>query len=128
MVSATGSEVYAATRQAFDDSGVVDGNLQHVVEPGARVPEGLSLADGARKAIEQKAVKAICLRDTLLDQINDELIRHQLALVHDLSRGQPHRRTRVDGRPQHVASGNLRYAKFLHEKGRLRPLAGAWSA
>lgn len=56
MLSATGGEVYAATRQAFDDSGVVDGNLQHLVEPGARVPQGLTLGDGARKAIEQEAV------------------------------------------------------------------------
>ena len=117
-----------ATAHALDDGIERDVKFQHIVELDAGGLHRVGLRNGARKSIEQKTLRAVRLGNSLFDQINNEVVDHQAAGVHDFFGFDAQRRTSLDRSPKHVAGGNLRNAVFLADEGRLGPLARAWRA
>ncbi len=59
----------------------------------------------------------------LLDDADDDLVRHQGALVHVLLGLRPHGCTRLDRRAEHVAGGDLHDAVLFGEALGLRAFA-----
>ena len=57
-----------------------DFNVDDLVDDNAHVVQRLGLRDGAGEAVQNKAVFAVVLRQTLLDDADDDLIGDQLAL------------------------------------------------
>mmetsp|Transcript_11996 Transcript_11996/g.18054 ORF Transcript_11996/g.18054 Transcript_11996/m.18054 type:complete len:326 (+) Transcript_11996:371-1348(+) len=125
MVDTTASLMHPATGQTADNFFVIHGNFDHIVDGNSLVFQSFSLGDGPRETVEQETVLAIRLLNTLFDQRNDDVVRHQAACCHDflyllaqLGLGF-HRRT------QHVTGGDLGNIKpFSNELG-LSPLACA---
>src|SRR5690554_6787243 len=107
MVSTTRSRMEAAARHAFDDLFVIHSNFHHMVNGNTGITQRFSLRNGARETVKQETVGAVILLDTLLDQVDDDVIRHQTTRFHDVLHLQAQRGTCLDGSTQHVASGNL---------------------
>jgi len=68
------------------------------------------------------------LLNAFLDQADDDVVTDQTTCVHHLLGGEPHFGASLDGGTQHVTRRDLRNAKLLAQKGRLRALAGAGRA
>src|SRR5580693_2001618 len=70
-----------------DKSGLIDLKLDHVVDPETTLRQhliqGLGLRQRARKAVENKAVSAIRLADTIGDHVDDDSVGNQLTGIHD---------------------------------------------
>ena len=128
MVGTARRRVRTATAHAFDDGVKGHVDFDHVVEFHAGCLHGVGLGNGAGKAVKQKALGAIGLRQALFDQINDECVADQTARVHDGLGFQAQGRTRLDGGAQHVARRNLGNAVLLADKRGLRALACARSS
>jgi hypothetical protein len=93
-------------------------NFQHVVEMHTRQLHGIGLRNGTGKAIKQKTIGTIGLRDAFFDQPNDDVVTDQTARVHDFFGRQAHGGARFDRCTQHVTRGNLGNAKFFaNERG-----------
>ena len=118
----------APPAHALDDLLVWHVDLQHGIEAHAGRLQGVSLREGAGKAVEEEPARAVGLGDALLDEADDEVVAHQAPGVHDLLGGQTQRRAGLDCGAQHVARGDLRNAEALAEVGGLRALAGSWGA
>ena len=102
MVGAPGRGVGAASAHALDDGVKRHVNLQHVIQFDARILHGIGLAQGAGKAVKEKAVGAVRLLQALLDQIDDDVVAHQTTHIHDLFRLQPEWCASSYRRAQHV--------------------------
>ena len=103
MVGAARGTVRTATAHALDDGTERDVDFQHIVELDASGLHRVSLRNGARKSIEQKTLRAVSLGNSLLDQVNDEVVAHQAAGVHDFFGFDAQRRSSLDRGPEHVA-------------------------
>ena len=90
--------------------------------------ESLSLRDRAREAVKDEAALAVALCDALLEQVDDELIRYELAGVHVLLSRLAKGRIVLDCLAQNVAGGDARNAHLFDEVGCERALAGAGCA
>src|SRR5205823_1849923 len=90
--------------------------------------QGFGLRDGARKAVEQVALRTVALLEALLDQTHDDVVGNELPRVHQLFRRGAERRAGLDRRAQHVSGGDLRDLELGRDLGRLRALARAWRA
>ena len=99
-----------------------------MVQLDAGVTQGLGLRNGAREAVEQVAVGAVGLLQAFLDQADDDVVRHQLAFVHDLFGHFAQLGAGLDGGTQHVAGGNLRDAEGRGDEAGLCALAGTRGA
>ena len=75
-------------------------SLQHLVQ-------GSSLRQGAREAVQDHAVLAVGLLDALGDDTDDDLVGHQLALLHDRLGLDADLGAGLHGRAQHLARGEL---------------------
>ena len=68
--------------------------------------QSLGLRNGAGHAVQDKALLAVCLGQTLGDHADDHFIGDQLAGVHILLGLQTHGGAVLHGGPQDVAGGN----------------------
>ena len=125
VVRAARGGVHAAARHALDDLGVRDADLEDEVDRHAGGAQGLGLGDRAGEAVEEGAVRAVGLGEALLDETDDDVVGHELALVHHGLGGEAERRAGLDGGAKHVARRNLRNAELLADELGLRALAGA---
>src|SRR5882672_6371398 len=125
VIVAPGGRMHAAAAQAPDDLLVIDLDLEHKIEVDARCAHGVGLRDGARKAVEQVAVPAIHVLQTVLHQADDDLVGDQLSRVHHLLGRDAQRSAGLHRRAQHVAGGNLRDPEVVPDESRLRALTGA---
>ena len=91
------SGVDPAPAHALDDRLIGHVDLQHQVELDICGLHRVGLRDRSREAVEQEAVGAIALGDTLLDQADDDLVADQTSSVHHLLGGQAHRGAGFDG-------------------------------
>ena len=128
VVYATGCRVDATANDAVDDQFVRHVEFQHVINGNARLFHGVSLRNGPREAVQQEAVTAIFLGDTLFHQRDDQLIGHQLASVHNVFRLLTELRAGFYRRAQHIAGGDLRNTVFLHDELSLSSFTRARSA
>jgi hypothetical protein len=117
--------VRAAPAHAFDDGFKRYIDLKHVIQLDAGRLHGISLRDGARKAVKQEPFGTVGLGNALLDQIDDQVVADQGARVHDFFGFNAQLRAGFDSRTEHIASGNLGNTVLLADEGRLRPLARA---
>lgn len=123
MIGAPRWHVNATARQALDDHGVCHGNLHHIAHFDTRIAHGFGLRNRAWKAIKQETIDAIRSGNSLRDQFDNEIVGNQPALVHDCFRRDPQRRACPDGRAQHIARRDFRYAKLRGKEGGLCALA-----
>ena len=87
--------------------------------------ECLSLRDRARKTVKDEAALAVALCDALLEQVDDELVRYELAGVHVLLSRLAKGRIVLDCLAQNVAGRDARNTHLFDQVGRERTLAGA---
>ena len=125
VVAATRSGVHAAAGHTFDNFGVGHGDFEHEVNRHAGVLQSLSLRDGAREAVEKKAVLAVVGKQTFLDKPDDDVIAHEAALIHDHLGGFAEFGTGLDGGAKHVARRDLRNAEVFFDVVGLGAFTGA---
>ena len=82
----------------------------------------------AGEAVEDEALLGIIVLEALLDEIDDELVRDELAGVHEGLRLLAELRLSLHSRAEEVAGGDVREAILLDELLRLSALACAGSA
>ena len=92
-------------------------SAQHAVER-------LGLRHGAREAVEDEAVAGIRLVDAIGDDRNDDVVRDEIAPVHDVLGLESDRRSGPDRGAQHVAGGELHNPVFGDQALRLGALPG----
>ena len=84
----------------LDQHSVVHAELDHRVDPAVEVlqhrVERLRLGQGARKSVENKAVRAVRLEDALGQHGDDDLVGDETALFHDLAGAKADFATRRD--------------------------------
>ena len=76
------------------------------VEPDTCFLQSLSLGDGAGHAVQDVAIRAVGLLQTLVDDADDDLIGDELAGVHVRLGLKAGGRTVLDGGAQDIAGGN----------------------
>ena len=128
VVNAAAGLVNTATGDALNDLFVFNGDFNHRVQLDTGSHQCFSLRNGAREAVEQEAVGAIRLSDAVLNQCDDQVIRHQAAGIHDALGLNAQRSTGLDRCTQHVASGNLWNAEFLGDELSLSTFTGPGSS
>lgn len=89
------------------------------------VIQRLGLRHGARKAIENETVLHVRLVETIGNDADHDLIRHQPAAGHDVLGLEADRCLRGHRRPQHFSGRELDDAMLLDQPLRLRSLARA---
>ncbi len=103
----------------FDDDRELDAlGLQHRLG-------GIGLHERARETVEDEALGAIGLIDSLGDDGIDDLVGDQIAGVHDSLGALADFRAGLNGGTQHVTRGKLRNAMLLHDPLGLGPLPRA---
>ena len=122
VIHATRGRVYAATRQTADDLFIRHGDFQYVIEFHTALFHGICLRNGAREAVNQKPILTVGLANTLFDQVDDDVIRHQTTAVHNLFNLQAQLSAVLDSGAQHIPGGNLGNLELLTNKLSLSPL------
>ena len=89
MVGAATGKVHTPSCHAFNNGFVIHIHFHNVINLHTRVSQCFSLRDGARKSVKQASIGTIRLLQTLFDQTNDDVIRHQSACIHHLLRREP---------------------------------------
>ena len=117
--------MYAAAGHTFDNFGIGHGDFEHEVNRHSGVLQRLSLRDGAREAVEKKAVLAVVGKQTFLDKPDDDVIAHKAALIHDHLGGFAEFGTGLDGGAKHVARRDLRNAEVFFDVVGLGAFTGA---
>ena len=125
MVAATAGLVDAPSAHALDDVGVRHLQFHHVLQPDAGFAQGFGLRDGARETVEQVAVLTVGLLQPFLHQADDDVVGHQLALVHHFLGGLAQLGAGLDGGTQHVARGDLGNAELAGDEAGLGTFASA---
>src|SRR5207249_118926 len=125
VIGAPARDVHTATIHALDDVGIRDCDLEHHVDLDLRILEAVGLANGAWEPVEQVALLTIRSLQALLDETDDDVVRHQLTCIHHFFRGKTEGRSGLYRRAQHVTGGNLRNAEALLDERRLGAFAGA---
>ena len=92
VIHAAAAGMHAPPGDALDDVLVGHRDLEHVVDRDVRVLHRVGLRHGAREAVEQVALRAVGLRQPVLDEADDDVVGNQCAGVHDLLRGEAERR------------------------------------
>ncbi len=86
--------------------------------------ERVGLRAVAREAVEDEAVAAVLGADAVDDQVDDELVGHQLAAVHVALRGDAQLGAVLHRGAQDVAGCHVGQAKVVLQAGGLRAFAG----
>ena len=87
--------------------------------------QGLRLRQRAREAVQDPSGAELALTQGVLDQVDDQLIGDELALVHVLLGLLAERGPVLAGLPEDVAGRDLLSAVALEQTLRLRALSGA---
>ncbi len=127
VVGTAGTGVNATTAHALDDLFVRHVEFQYEIHGNTGVLHGLRLGNGARETVQQEAVGAIRLGNTLFDQADDDVVRDELTCVHHGFGLEAQLGARLDRGTQHVAGGDLRNTVFFHDELSLSTLAGTRS-
>ncbi|GAA4671176.1 hypothetical protein GCM10023347_26270 [Streptomyces chumphonensis] len=118
---------HAAAGDAPDHLVLGDLQVQHGVQRQADVGEDaverLGLREVAREAVEQEAVRGVRLLHAVLGHADGDLVRHQLALAHEVLRAAAQLRALADVGTEEVTGGDVRNAEILGEQRGLRALA-----
>ena len=107
-----------------DDLFIGDFDGDHSVEADTGLLHGLGLGDGAGHAVQNIAIGAIGLLPALIDDADDNLIRHQLACVHVLLGLQAGGSAVFHGCTQNVTRRDGRDIQLDLENVSLGPLTG----
>jgi len=106
VVDGSSLGIAAAAHDAVDDEVVWDLEQQHVVELDAvlvqRVFEGFGLGNRPREAVQHPTIECVFHRQALAHHANDDLVGHQVAIVHVLLGFDAHRCAGLDRGPEHV--------------------------
>lgn len=100
---------------------------QGAVDPGDPI-QRLGLGDSARETVQDETVLAVILRDAILQQVDDQLIRDKLPSVHILLGFLSKRGVICNGLAENVAGGHGRHPHLFDEECRQSALTGARSA
>ena len=118
-----------AADDALDQRLLVDLDGDHAVEHEAALGQHLvqcrRLRHRAREAVQDEAAGAVRPVDPLGDERHHQVVRHQLAGLHDRPGPRAERGALLHRRPQHVAGGKLDDAEALDQPLRLCALARA---
>ncbi len=125
MIGTATGDVYSPATHTFNDVLVADLNVNDPVEPNIRSLHGLGLRNRARETIEQVTIKAVGLGESLFHQINDDVIAHKSARIHDLFSFNAQGCTGFHCRAKHVARRDLGDTKLVFNDVGLRSLARA---
>src|ERR1043166_451401 len=125
MVAAAGSGMHPSAAHAAQNFAVADFDLDHVVDVYAFALHGFRLRDGAREAVDKISPGGVRLTNAILYQPYDDIIRNELAGVHEFFRLQAERMADANRLAQHVTGGDLRDAVLLGDELRLRTFARA---
>ena len=124
MISTTRSRVHTTTTHAIHNGFIRHINFEHVINCHAGLFHRISLRQRARKTIKQIAIGAVRFFQTIFDQTDDDVIRHQATRIHHLLGSQAKRCAGFDRCPKHVAGRNLGNVETFFDVGRLRALTG----
>src|SRR6185503_16321676 len=123
-----GLRARAPARQALHENLEVDVHQHDVVEleleRAEQHVEAVGLARVARESVEDEAALRVGRCDTTLDHAEHDLVRDELAGVHDFLGSQAERRLVGDGLAQQVARRDLREPVVFLNALRLRAFAG----
>ena len=108
-----------SSAHSFNDGVKGHIDFQHVINFYASGLHGISLRNGAGKAIEKKTLRAVGLGNAFLHQIDDQVVTDQTAGVHDFFSLNAQWCSCFHCRTKHIAGGNLGNAIFLANEGRL---------
>ncbi len=105
--------MYASPAHSFYDFLVRHSNLDNEINGNIRFAERFSLGNRPRKTVKQKPPGTVIVRDTLFDELDDDVVGHQRARVHDSFYAPPERRALLNGGAEHVSGRNLRNIKRI---------------
>src|SRR6266571_3121778 len=125
VIDATRGGMHAPAAHPRDDQVVGHIDLEHVVDRHRCRLHALRLRNGARKAVEQIAARAVQVLQALLDEADDDVVGHELPGVHHFLSGDAERGAGLHRGAQHVSGGDLRNAELLPDERGLRALARA---
>ena len=92
--------------------------LEHIVEL-------LSLSNSAGESVKKDASFTLWVAHVIFDKTNDEVVRHEIATLHNGVSLLAKLSACSDGVTQHVASGEMADAKVILDLGALGSLTGA---
>src|SRR5262249_28029721 len=117
----------AAADGALDDDVVGDVDVHRGVERlaalGEHAFEGLCLRHSAREAVEQETLLGVGFLQTLLDHLDDQIVRYELAAVGEALEALSELGAIADGSANQVAGGNGWDAPHRRNVFRLRAFA-----
>ena len=125
MVACAALLADAAAAHALHDHIVLDLQLQHLVDADAHGLNGLGLRDGAGHTVQDETIGTVCLRQTILQNADDDLIGHQRTGVHEALGFQAHLGAFLHSRTQDVAGADGRNVQLCADDLCLCALAGA---
>ena len=125
MVGGAAGGADPAACHALHDLLVGDFDGDHSVEGDARLLQGLCLGNGAGHPVEDEAVLAVCLGQTLGDHPDDHLIGDQLAGIHIRLGLQANGSPVFHRSSENVAGGDGGNAQFLIQDLSLGAFPGA---
>lgn len=128
MIAGAAALADTAAAHPRDDPLVGDLDGHHSIESDTCLLQRLSLGDGAGHAVQNVAVGAVRLLQTLADDADDNVIGHQLAGVHVLLGPQAGRSTVLDSCTQNVTGRDGGDTQRLLDNVRLSAFAGTRSA
>ena len=116
-------------RQPVDQDLTADPQVDDGIDPPAELVqlavEGLGLGDGPRKAVQDEAVFCVRLLQSLLDDVDHQVVRHQLAAVHVALHLLAKRRPGPPLGTQHVTGRDRGDVVGIDQGTRLRSLSRA---
>ena len=118
----------AAAAHALHDHAVLNLQFQHLVDADAHGLDGLCLRNGAGHAVQNEAVGAVSLCQTLLQDADDDFIGHQRTGVHKALGLQTHLGALLDSSTQDVAGADGRDVQLCADDLGLRAFACAGCA
>ena len=121
-----GAAVLAHTPAAHPSNDLLVRDLDghHCIEADTGLLHGLRLSDGAGHPVQNVAVGTVGLLQAVVDDADDDLIRHQLACVHILLGLQTCGRAVFHGGTQNVACGDRGDLQLLLQNLCLSTLTG----
>ena len=128
MVAGAAAAADAAAGHPLLDHSVVNFNGDHTVDLNAGIHKGLGLRDRAGHTVEDIPVCTIRLGQTVPDDADDDLVRNQIALVHECLRFETGLRAIPDCFSEDVPGGNGRDPEPLGQDFCLRALPRAGSS
>ncbi len=128
VVHAARGLVNATACDTLDDFFVFHRDFNHGIQLDTSRHQGFGLRNGARETVEQETVGTVRLRDTVLDQGNDQVIGNQATGVHDALGLNAQLGACFYRSAQHVTGGDLWNAEFFSDELCLSTFTGPGSS